>query len=343
MNVTASAQEAPEGPGLQPWAFSYLAGARSTPARPGRPRSSPVNGERRRSSRRGLHRSGAGSDAHRHPTVNNTDQLDTDADGLGDACDNDDDEDGFRDGDDPAPTERLSPGDFSTPEKILNDAKVRAALEALEADGFEGPAQHTEKYPPTIDGLYQRASDTGSVVASGNGIDLGQPLAGREGQYVARSDSSLDIKGVSFDASKAISYDLSYGALIRGEENSYTTYTRSKSVCTEGGADATRWSVSISSGTVDPATGDLFNVKTLGVTVAVAGAMTQTCTERAAGDSALLGGWAFSELPLMRKVDIGELSFLCVDESEAYVPTETWQRSDGAGCSCTEAYAVACE
>jgi hypothetical protein len=277
------------------------------------------------------------------PTVDNTDQRDTDADGVGDACDDDDDDDGFRDGDDPAPTDRTSPGDFSTPEKILADPKVRAALEALEADGVEGPAQHTDKNPPNIDGLYVRASSTGSVVASGNGVDIDQRIVGRETQYVTRSDGTLDSKGVSFESSAPISYELGYGALLRGEGSSFTIYSRTKGVCTEGGAEATRWIVTISSGTLDPATGDLLDLRNLGVTVAVAGTMTDACTKRAAGDGALLGGWALIELPLTEKVDLGELSYLCVDESNVYVPTEAWARDDGTKCACTEGYEVACE
>ncbi len=50
---------------MPPWAFAFRRGAPSTPPRTRRPRSSPVNGERRRSRRRGLHRSDAGSGDHR--------------------------------------------------------------------------------------------------------------------------------------------------------------------------------------------------------------------------------------------------------------------------------------
>lgn len=65
--------------------------------------------------------------------IDNYDQLDTDADSQGDACDSDDD--GFQDVDDPAPLGRSRPGDYSAPEAILNNPIVENALQGAEAAG----------------------------------------------------------------------------------------------------------------------------------------------------------------------------------------------------------------
>ncbi len=67
MNLTASRhRRLPKAWGCRPGPSLIWRTAPSTPARARRPRSSPVNGERRRSRRRGLHRSDAGSGDRRH-------------------------------------------------------------------------------------------------------------------------------------------------------------------------------------------------------------------------------------------------------------------------------------
>lgn len=116
--------------------------------------------------------------------------ADVDGDGLGNACDGDDDGDGFTDDDDPAPLDANIPGNFGTPESILNDPRVKEALAVAKAKGVE-IATHTELTPPNLSGLYLRPASTGKFVATGDGSDIGLSIIANEGRLEVGADNSV--------------------------------------------------------------------------------------------------------------------------------------------------------
>lgn len=276
------------------------------------------------------------------PTVDNADQLDTDHDGAGDACDDDDDNDGFRDDDDPSPLDPLLPGDFSTPEKIVSDSRVRAALDAAKAKGFEfNPSTATS--PPPLAGLFRREDLMGLFLATGNGADVGARSVGLETLYIAKAAGLIDSKGVAFTGSKPISYWFSFGDLLRGEGSAFSIYSRSHNVCTESSSNYSTWSIGIANGTIDAASGSLRNLQSLAVTIATDGQLTAACRDRAAGDSAEVGGWSLYKSDGAKKISPSEAQYVCVDDDRVYVPSETWKQSGGASCSCTNDYELTCK
>lgn len=276
------------------------------------------------------------------PDVDDPDQTDTDGDGEGDLCDDDDDGDGFIDGDDPAPLDPDIPGDFSTPEAILSDGRIQEALERAREAGVDIVA-HTEREAPDVAGLYQREDGGGEFVASGNGEDLFRGIVGSEWRLSVPDDDHVETVSVSFSLADPISYSLAESQLLRGKDVEFTIYERSKRVCTESDSNHARWGIGITSATLDAATGDWLDLKSLSVTVATEGILTNACEDRAAGDTATEGGWAVSVTPRVKKMNVEDLEYLCVDEAKAYAPTETWSRSDGTACECTTDYEVACD
>jgi hypothetical protein len=275
------------------------------------------------------------------PLLDNPEQVDTDGDARGDACDDDDDDDGFVDLDDPAPLDRTLPGDFSTPEAILADARVRAALQAAADAGIEFPT-HTELDAPSIAGLYISPDEVGEFVASGDGSDIGRSIAGYESRITLADGDRIDSASVGFNRGEPVGFSLSQGILLRGVRDAYTTYGRSKIVCTENGSDYTMWTINIGSASLSPATSEHTGLVSATVTVAVEGTLTSTCARRYAGNVERAGGWVVAQSPGLQKVDIDELEFMCVDGGSAYVPTEAWQRSATISCVCTSTYTVSC-
>jgi len=275
------------------------------------------------------------------PGLENPDPTNTDGDLLFDVCDPDDDEDGFLDADDPAPLDASIPGDFSTPEAILANDKVKAALDAAAAAGFP-VATEVGLTPPDISGYYIRDLNTGTFPATASGIDVGRSWAGGE-RRLEQANNFLKSAAVSYGNVGPTSFGFSEGTIIRGEGNRYTTYSRSRGTCTEQNSDYDTFSVSVASGTLNASTGNIENYRVIGTTIAVEGELTAACANRYVGEAELVGRWYLGEIPVIRNVAPSELSFMCVSGDAAYAPTETWTDSVGLSCSCTLDYEVACE
>jgi len=276
------------------------------------------------------------------PLIDNSDQLDTDGDGMGDACDSDDDGDGFQDADDPAPLDSSRPGDFSTPEAILDDPIVQNALQEAEAvDG--GVRTETALSPPAIGGYYDRADLQGVFVATSDNTDIGRRLIGREVRVDQNAGNTVALAGVSYTVAKPVSFSVSKGSLVRGEGNLVTIYSRSKSTCTESNSDFTIFGIGITSAEWEPSTGNLLNSRSIGITIDTEGELTQACADRRGGSTELVGEWSVVEYALNKRVEPEALIYMCVDDNAAYAPTESWTGSDGMACSCTDEYQISCQ
>ena len=274
--------------------------------------------------------------------IDNPDQLDTDGDGAGDACDLDDDDDGFADVDDPAPLDKTIPGDFSTVDAILADDAIRNAIAEAEAVGFTLPTLRGLS-PPDRSGYYRRADITGRSPFNSSGTDQGRPIVGGEFRIDQLPDNSYTSATVNFTSNQPISYSVAEGSLIRGEGNRYTTYARVRSTCTESGSDYSTFVVSIASANINAISGNIEDYRSISTTVSADGTLTQACADRSSGDSELPGSWAVYEIPLATKAQPQELIYMCVDDDAAYAPTETWLSSDGLACSCGEDYQISCQ
>ena len=274
--------------------------------------------------------------------IDNPSQLDTDLDGKGDACDADDDGDGFNDDADPQPLDSTIPGDFSTPEVILKNPLIIQALKEAET---QNAVIRTEKgaNPPNLTGYYSEAPDHGVVIATSNGKAVGLRLVGSETRSNIRPDNFIDRATVDFTDSTPVAYKIGTGSIIRGEDNQYTIYSRGKHTCTEAGSDFDLYYVTITSGEYDESTGDSINNTVLWVTIDAVGELTTACANRIVANNEYPDNWAVMSYDFSKRSEPAELLYMCVDDNKAYVPTETWERSGGSSCSCTEDYQVSCE
>jgi len=290
----------------------------------------------------GMSAAGSGAaPADNCPESADPDQTDTDDDGQGDVCDADDDDDGFDDDSDPEPKNPAVPGDYSTPEKVLANAKIQEALAALHDAGYDLPT-HTETTPPDVSGYTRKEAGDGEFVANSGGGGVGQSIVGFERRIDLNADGTLDSFEVSFSGSEPTSYSIKHGQLLRGTGNEFTTYSTARTVCTEGGADFAIYSVGIASATLDPATGDWKDRLTLSVTVATSGTKTSACADRFNGETENVDEWTSSLTPLISAVEPATLEYLCVEGGDGYAPTETWAGADGETCECTTEYALSC-
>jgi hypothetical protein len=265
--------------------------------------------------------------------------LDTDGDGEPDACDVDDDNDGFRDPLDPAPLDATRPGDFSTPEKILTDSRVKRALDAIQAKGIAFPT-HMELSPPDVSGLYTEATNSYKFVATGNNQNVGSVSpVGSEFRVTLSGSNLVDNAGLLFSGNSRFSYASSKGSLLRGAGSSFTTYSYGKETCEAGTAPYSEYGIVIASA-VQQANGDWQSVMRLHVTVATEGTYTTPCN--LGGDSEFEGGWQLNSNPLAKKISVADLRFMCKGKASAYVAKESWTEADGAMCSCSDMFETTC-
>jgi hypothetical protein len=224
--------------------------------------------------------------------VANGDQADFDEDEIGDACDEDDDGDGFPDGDDPDPFDPDNPGDFSSPEAILASPLISDAIMELADLGIDfDPILETA--PPELSGRYRREYLAGTALATSNGQDVGQPLVGWEFVVATQEPLLITSEGFGFDGNGNVLYEITTeGVFLRGEDDRYATFGRGAIRCLLGGSDYTLFVVQVGTGLRDPSTGDVVDERSLTVTVATSGVLTNTCRDSFIGDSELTGGWA---------------------------------------------------
>lgn len=266
---------------------------------------------------------------------------DPDGDLIPNACDDDDDGDGFEDTEDPEPLNPEVPVRAGTPEEILNIQAVKDALAALDKAGLDFSVE-TELVPPDITGFYLKPNRTGGFPLTATGASSGY-ITGIEQVIVVSDDLTVSSKSIAFE-SAPIAYSTSQGAILRGKGNRFTVYSRGRITCTEGNSSYRFYFVTLNSAGVDPASGDLIESKSLSVNVGVAGdVLSSTCRKRYPGDLTLNGGWNHSTYPRANKVTPGQFKFMCVSEQQAYVPGETWKISGGQICECGANYKLTCE
>jgi len=273
--------------------------------------------------------------------IANKNQLDTDNDGKGNVCDNDDDNDGFNDKIDPAPLDASNPGDFSSPEAILNYPPMKKVLKSVRDNGIE---INTELglTPPDITGYYKKDSGTGTFLATGNKESVGNTIVGYEFRFDVYPDHKFDSARSSFSENKHLGFSLGKGAIIRGEGDKFSIYTLGKGTCTEDDSNYSMYYVKISSGNLAN-NKDILDTKSLAFTVATEGNLTHVCADRWSGDGEYKDGWSLSTYDINNRIeDVNDLEYMCIDENKAYVPTETWINSNKQSCTCTSEYKVSC-
>ena len=275
------------------------------------------------------------------PDESSTEQ-DTDGDMLPDSVDIDDDNDGFLDDDDPDPLNQSIPGDFSTPQTILGNPIVQSALAQAAAQGFSIETIETEN-PPLIDGYYIEPENSTVFVATDNGDSIGDTRNGAEFRYDQLDNNTINGAVVNVRQSSPTSYSLSSNALLRGTGNRFTRYSRSRVTCTVDGSNFSVLFVGISTAQLEFSTGDFMDRERISISVATFGEPTQVCNQLIAGGAEVVGGWSASIGPRVRRVQTSELQFMCVDEENAYAPTEVWTSSNGSSCSCTTEYTTSCQ
>jgi hypothetical protein len=240
--------------------------------------------------------------------VANVDQRDLDGDELGDACDEDDDGDGFPDAEDPDPFDPDNPGDFSSPEAILASAPIQDAIEAIEALGFEfNPSLALS--PPNVSGRYRVEPLTSSVLATSSGTGIGSALGGVEFTFISTEPLLVaTVDSFAFAPDGTVIFDgrgaeRGRGVPIRGGGNRFAIFgVGGGSRCVLDGSDVRRFSVSILTGSIDPDSGDLVDQRSLSVTVATEGVLTPACADAFVGETEFVGEWEFLARGRARRV-----------------------------------------
>ena len=100
------------------------------------------------------------------------------------------------------------------------------------------------------------------TLATSTGQNLGGVFAGRESRTSMDENNILSGASVNFNRGRATSFGMGAGTFIRGEGNTYTTYSTGGNVRTLNGGNFRRSSISVSSAEIDPITGILSLIET---------------------------------------------------------------------------------
>ena len=235
----------------------------------------------------------------------------------------DSDGDGFYDGIDPAPNDASNPGDFSTPEKMLANAKVKKALDIAKSHGVD-MAPQLGTNPPNLTGYYQKDIGTGRFVATETGVENGATIYGVE-KNVCSEGSWYQEKVVEFTEGSSEKYHYAnYNVHLRGSGKQFTYYKLSNYSCKGGG---TGYGVYILSTSLDTE-GNEVNARSVQVQFT---------------GSSNCEAWKVRTLGTYEKVnDIDNLTHMCVDEGKTYFYKDTWKNKAGESCRCNSDYESVC-
>ena len=253
----------------------------------------------------------------------------------------DSDGDGFYDAVDPAPDDASNPGDFSSPKAIINNPKIKEALKKAKEHGVTIRTELGTN-PPKLTGYYISETSGGIIVATQTGLDIGGHWLG--GEYRIRTKGKYyQDNHISFDDYEALGYGSSVGSILAGDGKHFTLYSPTSIGCLQSdGGNYSVPTIKIVSGTRDAKSGDIINRRSLNVKVGTAtGTYTTACYDRLPGNPT--NKWTVARRAALRKVDVDEFSYMCVDDNKAYVPNERWRNRDNESCICTTDYDVECK
>ena len=230
-------------------------------------------------------------------------------------------------------------GTSSSPEKMLENPLVKEALQAAKDHGVSIRTDLGHN-PPNLTGYYKNYVG-GRIVVTESSKSVGNNYVASEKRVETKGERYNEVE-VSYANGEAIFYSSAKGSFLRGDGNHFTIYSTYKDTCTETGSNYTRSGIRIESAVRDPQNGAISDRNYVLVLLSFSGELTDACDERIAG-----GGknkWTVGRLPSLNKMEhASDLNYMCVDDNEAYIPTETWRNSDGQSCSCTTDYKVSCQ
>ncbi len=231
--------------------------------------------------------------------TSNLDQTDFDGDGVGNACDEDDDNDGFRDQDDPSPRDARDPGNFSTLEDILANELVQTAIAELEADGYVLIIE-SGSTPNLRCGEFLWECGEGEFVATGNDENIGESVAGRQVTFTPLDDNRIELEGARF-CNGVITSVFTSVQTFRGSGNRTTAWSTGSQRCVDQGSVFSTYTVSLAGRSRDAFSGDDLGDITLTVVVATRGVRIGNACDYG-GDAEVVGGWQAVLEPAPRQV-----------------------------------------
>lgn len=254
---------------------------------------------------------------------------DFDEDGLVDADDWDDDDDGIADSLDDQPlVATISPGAASAyPGALLADPCVAKALKEYEELRVVRPelrevVLHRGHDLPDLSGLYRAPFGNGRLVAGSDDPTPGF-IEGVELKFTRGGEDWYHIDGVAFDTHGSGGSWQTFPHVHRGTATQFSRFTRDPG------------SVNITSGHLDPDL-DEVDLVVINILVSVDGTYEgQVCP---------FDYWHVFEIDRFEYLPSAEeVLYMCTDEGNAYVPGSVWSRQTGVACSCTTSKTVSCQ